>query len=340
MTHGPAQLTVVMYHYVRPIAGSDHPGIKGLELAAFEGQLDYLQRHHTFVTARQVVEAARASASLPPNPVLLTFDDGYADHRKHVLPALARRRIGGAFFPPACTAIDRHMLDVNRIHFVLAAADPAEVAGVVDSRVEEHRAEFDLAPVDAYRAEYAHASRFDTATVIYIKRMLQRVLPQALRHAIADELFRRFVTADEPTFVDELYLDVEDLREMRDAGMEIGSHGDSHQWLDSLRGHEQHAEIERSLRVLDAVGVPRLDFLFCYPYGSYDNHTLRVLATLGCGAAFTTKVALAEPSAPSLLQLPRLDTNDLPTDAAAEPCGWTLTARASEREAPGDKEPA
>jgi peptidoglycan/xylan/chitin deacetylase (PgdA/CDA1 family) len=338
MTRPAAPLTVVMYHYVRPIAGSRYPGIKGLELAAFEGQLDYLQRHHAFVTARDVVEAARASVPLPANPVLLTFDDGYADHREHVLPALVRRGIGGAFFPPACTAIDRRMLDVNRVHFVLAAADPAAVVRIIESRVEERRAEFDLAPVETYRAEYAHASRFDTAPVSYIKRMLQRALPQPLRHAIADELFRRFVTADERSFVDELYLDVDDLREMRDAGMEIGSHGDSHQWLDSLSGDEQRVDIEHSLRLLDAVDVPRLDFLFCYPYGSYDADTLRVLAALGCAAAFTTTVGLAKASAATLLQLPRLDTNDLPTDAAAAPCGWTLTARASDREAPGNKE--
>ena len=28
-------LTIVMYHYVRPIANSDFPGIKGLELQGF-----------------------------------------------------------------------------------------------------------------------------------------------------------------------------------------------------------------------------------------------------------------------------------------------------------------
>ncbi len=321
-------LTVVMYHYVRPIAGSRYPGIKGLELAAFGRQLDYLQRHHVVVSARQVIDAARAGAGLPPNPVLLTFDDGYADHHRHVFPILEQRGLSGAFFPPACTAIERRMLDVNRIHYILAAADdPDELVGVIEARVDERRAEFDLASLPVYRSEYAHANRFDPASVIYVKRMLQRALPPALRHAIAEELFERFVTADERAFVDELYLDVADLKEMADAGMEVGSHGDSHQWLETLDEAGQRADIERSLGLLDAVGTPRRDFLFCYPYGSYDARTLAILSAMDCGAAFTTQVGLARPSLSTLLTLQRLDTNDLPTDAAAEPGGWTLKAR-------------
>jgi peptidoglycan/xylan/chitin deacetylase (PgdA/CDA1 family) len=320
-------LTVVMYHYVRPIAASRHPRIKGLELDAFERQLDYLGRHHAFVTAHEVIEAARGNAQLPPNPVLLTFDDGYRDHHVHVFPILVRRGIRGAFFPPSSAALERRMLDVNRVHFVLATVeDASEVVRVVEAHVDERRRELRLASLDEYRLRYAQASRFDPAPVIYVKRMLQRALPEELRHAIADALFRRFVTSDEKGFVDELYLDVDDLREMAAAGMEIGSHGHSHRWLDSLDATKQRADIEHSLGLLDAIGVPRRDFLFCYPYGSYDTRTLDVLGELGCGAAFTTRVAIARPEAASLLELPRLDTNDLPVDAAASACEWTLQA--------------
>jgi len=323
-----AALTVVMYHYVRPIASSRYPGINGLELDAFERQLDYLQHHHSVVTARDVIASARGEAILPPNPLLLTFDDGYSDHHSYVFTSLVRRGITGVFFPPSCTAVARRMLDVNRIHFILAAAsDPEELVRVVEAHVDERRDEFGLGSLASYRAQYFQANRFDPASVIYVKRMLQRALPAALRHAIADELFRRFVTGDERAFVDELYLDAADLMEMVAAGMEVGSHGHTHQWLDSLEARAQAADIEESLLMLDAIGLPRRDFLFCYPYGGYNADTLEVLQSMGCGAAFTTRVGLARPTRSSLLMLPRLDTNDLPTDGSAEPCEWTLKAR-------------
>ena len=37
-------LTIVMYHYVRKIKGSQFSNIKGLEFDAFKYQLDYLEK--------------------------------------------------------------------------------------------------------------------------------------------------------------------------------------------------------------------------------------------------------------------------------------------------------
>ncbi len=50
-------LTIVMYHYVRPIKNSDYPGIKGLELKGFKSQLDYLQENYSIINSEEVIEA-------------------------------------------------------------------------------------------------------------------------------------------------------------------------------------------------------------------------------------------------------------------------------------------
>jgi hypothetical protein len=52
-----SELTIVMYHYVRPIVGSKFPGIKGLEFEGFKRQLDYLNEHFNIVTTEQVIDA-------------------------------------------------------------------------------------------------------------------------------------------------------------------------------------------------------------------------------------------------------------------------------------------
>jgi peptidoglycan/xylan/chitin deacetylase (PgdA/CDA1 family) len=325
-----ALLTIVMYHYVRPLAASAYPNIKGLEYASFEQQLDYLQLHYQFVTARQVLEAARGGRPLPGMPVLLTFDDGYVDHYAHVFPTLRNRAISGVFFPPSCTTIERKVLDVNKIHFILAAApDPHALVRTIDQWVAEHRERLGLADQAQYHAQYHLPNRFDGAEVNYVKRMLQKGLPESLRQQITAELFRRIVTSDEGGFADELYLDVDDLAEMAAAGMEIGSHGHAHYWLDALDAASQRVDIVQSLRMLDRVGLSREDFLFCFPYGAYNGDTLEILREEGCGAAFSTHVDLAEPATSSLLALPRLDTNDLPREATAPPGYWTQRARIS-----------
>jgi len=67
-------------------------------------------------------------------------------------------------------------------------------------------------------------------------------------------------------------------------------------------------------------------FTFCYPYGDYDQDTVTILEDLGCSAAVTTKVALAEVGSSALLELPRINTNDLPVTGPTKPNEWTRTA--------------
>lgn len=324
---GTCRLTVVMYHYVRPIAKSSHPGIRGLELEAFEGQLDYLQKYYRVVSAAQVVAASCGRANLPAAPVLLTFDDGYKDHFRYVYPALKRRRLSGTFFPPAGVVRERRILDVNKVHFILAnVANPEVLVAEIEEAVAMARDEFELLATEEYRRRYWQANRFDPPEVIYVKRMLQVGLPAALRARLAAGLFSRHVSEDESGFAEDLYVSEHELKEMLDGGMEIGSHGYSHNWLNSLGILEQSDDIDRSLALLADLGVAREGFFFCYPYGAYTAETMELLKRRGCGCAMTTKVGLADIDPKGVLEMARIDTNDLPHTGQASPVGWTLQA--------------
>jgi peptidoglycan/xylan/chitin deacetylase (PgdA/CDA1 family) len=324
-----SSLTVVMYHYVRPIATSRYPNIRGLETVDFEGQLDYLQRHYQPVTAAQVIAAHRGEGALPKMPVLLTFDDGYKDHL-NACRILRRRGMSGVFFPPAAVVRDRKILDVNKVHFILAkVADPAVLVREIEDAVTAARQEFSLLSIEEFRAKFWQANRFDPAEVIYVKRMLQVALPEPLRNRIVDSLFAKFVTSDPTAFAEELYLSKEDLKEILAAGMEIGSHGSEHYWLDSLSIEEQSVDIDRSLDLLADLGIAKNDFLFCYPYGAYNQETLQLLRQRGCGAAFTTRVSLCRVGTDDMLEIPRLDTNDLPKLGNSTMTEWTAKASQS-----------
>ena len=316
----PASLTIVMYHYVRPLRSSAFPEIKGLDLSEFEGQLDYVEQNYQVVSAAQIMEAASGGEALPDSPLLLTFDDGYSDHYQYVFPTLKRRKMSGVFFPPGCAVMERTLLDVNKLHFLLASGvDFQHLIEKIESEVNLERKSYGLHSIAGYRDEYWLPNRFDPANIVYIKRMLQSALPEELRKRITTELFRRYVSSDEKAFADDLYLSLEDLKEMSDAGMEIGSHGYQHYWLDSLTPEEQKKDIDASLVFLEEAGVGRDQFLFCFPYGAYNQDTLVVLKERGCGAAFTTRVALVDLHDYELLELPRLDTNDLPKSRGGLP---------------------
>jgi peptidoglycan/xylan/chitin deacetylase (PgdA/CDA1 family) len=151
-------------------------------------------------------------------------------------------------------------------------------------------------------------------------------LPAGLRVELTDTLFKRYVTTDEVSFAKELYMSQDQLRCLRNHGMYVGSHGYNHVWLDHLDQTAQEQEIDRSLEFLAGI-VGRVEgWMMCYPYGAYNESLLSVLAGRGCQIGLTTNVGIANLEHHRLLELPRLNTNDLPTQADAPPNQWTFEA--------------
>ena len=81
--------------------------------------------------------------------------------------------------------------------------------------------EFDYAPTDDLFNEYAVESRFDIKETIFVKRMLQTVLPERLRNTISSNLFEKYVGVSEEQLAYELYMTEEQIRTMKRHGMFI-----------------------------------------------------------------------------------------------------------------------
>ena len=147
-------LTIVMYHYVRNIKNSQYKNIKGLETDGFKRQLDYLSDNFNIIKAEMLIDFVKNDIQLPKNSCLLTFDDGYKDHLTFVLPELLKRKLQGSFFPPVKPVLEREILDVNRIHFILACTnDFSKLVYDVDNLCIDHG----ITPVDlvAFKSKYA-----------------------------------------------------------------------------------------------------------------------------------------------------------------------------------------
>lgn len=304
-------LTIVMYHYIRQLEKTRYPAIKGLRTSEFRDQLDYLQRNYHIISMADVVAAKCTGEKLPPKSCLLTFDDGYIEHFTTVFPILFDRKLSGAFYPPVATVERGELLDVNRVHFLLSVADPLELKISIDTAIRQTKKQYKLESPEFYYAKWGIANRFDPPDIIYIKRMLQTVLPHPLRSAIAHDLFSKHVSIDESTFAAELYINPDQARMMVACGMHFGSHGDKHLWLDQTDEATQVSEINGSLRFLNSIGEKPNEFwTLAYPYGGWNDTLLSLLKKYDCKFALTTQARIADLDIDDPLLLPRYDTND------------------------------
>ena len=86
-------------------------------------------------------------------------------------------------------------------------------------------------------------------------------------------------------------------------------------------------EIAKSIEFIGNIGGDPNNWTICYPYGNYNEDTIDLLKQHGCKLGLTTKVDLASPNdgvVDGIYKLPRLDVNDLPKDANAEPNQWYI----------------
>ncbi len=302
-----------MYHYVRDLQNSRYPDIKGLDVSLFKKQISFFKEHFNPVTIEEAIAAYDEGYKLPENALLLTFDDGYIDHFTTVFPILHENKIQGSFFIPGKTFTENVLLDVNKIHFILACAPINELYSYVLKYVDYviENKEYTEKTKEELIKEYAVASRFDSKEVIFIKRLLQAVLPEELRNRITSQLFEKYVGIEEDKFARELYMNIDQIKCMKRNGMFIGLHGYDHYWLGKLDEQKMHEDIDKSLEVLSDV-VDKDSFIMNYPYGSYNNSVLSFLREKGCKLGMTTEVRIADIDVDDRLLLPRLDCNDFP----------------------------
>lgn len=266
-------LYISMYHYTRDIVHSRYPEIKGLDQPLFRQQLEFMKENFNIVTMEQVMDAVEKKCKLPEKALLLTFDDGYVDNYTYAMPLLEEFGVQGSFFIPGKTFATHQLLDVNKIHYMLACADIYKLVDDVKEKMEFYRGrEFDFPETEELWNQYAVANRWDCKETIFVKRMLQTVLPERLRNQISSDLFEKYVGMTE---------------------------------------EQMQQDIKMALDTLDEF-IDRKRWVMNYPYGNYSDDVLKYVKTEGACVGLTTEVRLAKIGQDNPLTLPRLDCNDFP----------------------------
>jgi peptidoglycan/xylan/chitin deacetylase (PgdA/CDA1 family) len=301
----------IAYHYVRPIKNSKYPEIKGLELDNFQNQLDHIQQNGQFTTIEQINDCIYGNKELPANSFLLTFDDGIKDIYQYVFPILKKRNIQGVFFTIAGPIKEFFVADVHKIHVILASEkDKQKIVEQIHAYIIANKDHFNLKTPQEYYSEL-RPHRYDSVEVNFIKQMLQNKLPSKLRKDLIKELFNKFVDQKESDFSKNLYISIEEIKEMVENGMVFGNHSYSHPWLTKLSLDEIKLEIQQSnnlLRKFQPNGIKTI----CYPYGDVNENVIQIAKNEGITIGFGGNVGDTNLVTQNPLHLSRFDTNDFP----------------------------
>jgi peptidoglycan/xylan/chitin deacetylase (PgdA/CDA1 family) len=257
-------LRILAYHRVRDVddAGSFDFDLNLVSASAkqFREQMKLVRQRFDPMSFHDLVAALDEGRTLPAQPLVVTFDDGYEDNYSVAFPILRELGMPATFFvstghidsgaPYAYDWLVHMLCRTTATHVQIPEMGVDQVLSntIADRRELAEKLLFQLKGLDA-ATQTAIISRLEQAWG----------MPPSTAHAEC-----RPMTWSQ-------------LREMQAAGMEIGSHGVSHRILSKLEPAEMVAEIRESKQAIEReLGVPAE--VMSYPVGGPDAYDENVIA--------------------------------------------------------------
>ncbi|MCH7344170.1 polysaccharide deacetylase family protein [Pelomonas sp. CA6] len=272
---GEKRLPILIFHRVRPEADPLFPG--EIDAARFDRLLRLVGRSHRVLPLGEAVRRLR-DGRLPPRALSISFDDGYADNAEVALPLLQRHGMSASFF--IATGFIGGGLMWNDAIIEAVRRSPLQQA--------------DLAPLGLEGVQRV-ALQTEAQRAALIERLIRPIkyLTPAERAPRIAHLRALLQAGDAPR---DLMMDLDQLRRLQRAGMEIGAHTVNHPILATLTPAQARSEMAEGKAQLEQwLDAPVR--LFAYPNGrpdqDYRAEHAQLARELGFEAAVSTAPGIA-----------------------------------------------
>ena len=289
-------LTVLTYHRVaQPDAAVAYDdGVVDVTPERLDRQLAFVTRWFDVIDMADVFAFARGG-SLPSNPLLVTFDDGYRDNHDVALPILQRHGVRATFFVATDYVEHRRPFWWDRIAYVVKHSARDRLLVTYPERFEMSLA----GPIARQRAIRRLHRVVKDAGGLDLARFLEEVERAADVTLAGDE---------ERRIADELVMTWEQVLALERAGMDVQSHTKTHRVVGTLGQESLQDELVGSRRQLEQVlGHPVR--ALAYPVGKgvvADRATERAVRESGYALGFTNGTGVNVASAFDPLDVRRM----------------------------------
>lgn len=262
----PHLLRILTYHRVdEPDAHPDlYPRVT-VSPRAFEAQMCYLAEKYRVISVPELLFLSHRGDDLPPNTVMITFDDAYCDFAGQAWPILKRYNLPVTLFVP--TAFPGHperSFWWDKLYHAL--------------RTTEHRKD-----LDTNAGRVSLATETDRNQALTRLRDYVKSLPHEEAIAWVDDFCQKLAVPAPEHYI----LNWDSLRQLAREGVTLGAHTRTHPLMNRVSLERAREEVVGSMRDLEREIGSALP-IFAYPSGGFNAEVVRLLQQEGIKLAFTT----------------------------------------------------
>lgn len=262
-------LVVCNYHrlYKGQLDTSFDNGVFAHSVNDFENHLIWLKNNTKVLCEHELIELVKSGKAISNICSLITFDDGYIDNYTLAYPVMKRLEIPAIFYIPTGQINSRHLGWWDIIAYLI-------------KKTPNYTISFDGVPVSLANGDAAI-------------RFFQQIMKTKQYEETADLLSKLSDACEVPlpdidTQSKEL-MTWDQIREVADHGIAIGSHTHSHRVLSTIPVNEQKEEMITSKSIIENQ-IGKNVRTIAYPVGNYQHfthETIGLASECGYDAAFS-----------------------------------------------------
>ena len=213
------------YHYLRLNKQSDpFPRILGTNIDEFQNHLSMLQKNYQLISLEDASNLSYGGISFHKKNlgILITFDDGLADHYT-AAKILSELNISAIFFIPTCILEEKLPANPTIIHYTIA------VFGI-EKFLKEFRESLVNNKLDSKLFDLQYSKSKDNLgeTISRIKSTFKYKLGYYDSRKILLDIYKNLFSSEYKNMLSTIHLTESQIREMLEMGHYVGTHTYSH----------------------------------------------------------------------------------------------------------------
>jgi peptidoglycan/xylan/chitin deacetylase (PgdA/CDA1 family) len=259
------KLTILLYHGidVKRDMGIYNYRKKFITPHNFKKQIQYIKRNYTLLDLDEAIGHLK-NKSLPKNPIVITFDDGYRNNYSHAYPIIKNSEVPATLFLTTNFIDKKSPIWVDRIEYTLNKSP------LLDQKTNKEKEKMDV----SFREKMKKVSEEN-------KNMELEEMEQKYKKVLTNFEDDRFIYAP---------LSWEEIIEMQKNKVKFGAHTKNHPILTNIPTEKMEEEIRESKDLVEKkIGV--VSKVFCYPNGQendFNQKTVEIVKKIGFESALTT----------------------------------------------------
>ena len=279
---GSSSVVILLYHRVVPKKNNEKifslPGIVVHE-DSFEKQMRFLSENYNVIPLNSFLEASEKQIALPPQTVVITFDDGWEDNYLYAFPILKKYKLPATIFLTTGFIETKKLFWQEKVTFLVKKlfASPNILTECFERK--------DIKELQPLLDKLFEDVKSNQSWFKFIESL--KFIGETKRDIFITGLE---VCLDNPELPEEenSFLKWEQIKEMKKYQISFGSHGVSHEILTEAGDDRIMGELELSKQLIEKeLGVPVN--IFSYPNGNYNEKIIKKLSQAGYESALTVE---------------------------------------------------